>query len=313
MFRMLRRTVQIGACAAVLAAWLPPAQGAPAACVVAWRNADKLAKVGQLRSAKTSMLKCAHHTCGTVLHKECSRRVAELENDTPTIVPVVKDEDGNAVSDVDVVMDGEVVASGIDGRAVMVDPGTHEFTFQRGNRVLASYRTTILQGQRNRTVEVSLRDEDRPVVRSRLPPGAVVAGAAGRSGAPVTMVPEQEIDVDTGGRRLTPGSVTLGVVGALGLAGYGGALYQGNKENADLDLCLPAGNCRPEAVNRVRNFYQAARISLGIGLVALAGAAYLYFTSDSDDDAELALTRPKYRFDVQAAQSGGLAGFSGSF
>ncbi len=312
MFRMLRRTVQIGACAAVLAAWLPVAEAAPAACVVAWRNADKLVKVGQLRSAKTSMLKCAHSTCGSVLYKECSRRVAEIEADMPTIVPVVKDGNGNAISDVDVVMDGEVLASRIDGRAVTVDPGTHEFTFQRGNSVLAAYKTTILQGQRNRTIEVSLRDEDRPVVRSRLPPTAIVANPpGGGAGQSMSMAPEQEIDVDMGGRRLTPGAVTLGVVGALGVAGYGGALYQGNKENRDLDGCLP--NCRPEAVTRVRNYYQAARVSLGVGLVALAGAAYLYYTSDNEDSSEMAIGPARVRFDVQAAQAGGLAGFTGRF
>ena len=208
MFGMLRRMVQIGACAAILAVWQLPAYAAPAACVAAWRNADKLVKVGQLRAAKVSMLKCAHYTCGGVLSKECGRRVAEIENDTPTIVPVVKDEDGDALADVSLAMDGELVANRIDGRAVMVDPGTHEFTFQRGNRVLASYQTTILQGQRNRTVEVSL-DGDRPMVKTRLPPGSLVGAAiapsasgAAAEGQQLNFTPDQVEEESGGGRRV---------------------------------------------------------------------------------------------------------------
>jgi hypothetical protein len=318
MFGMLRRMVQIGACAAILAVWQLPAYAAPAACVAAWRNADKLVKVGQLRAAKVSMLKCAHYTCGGVLSKECGRRVAEIENDTPTIVPVVKDEDGDALADVSLAMDGELVANRIDGRAVMVDPGTHEFTFQRGNRVLASYKTTILQGQRNRTVEVSL-DGDRPMVKTRLPPGSLVGAAiapsasgAAAEGQQLNFTPDQVEEESGGGRRITNGTLLLGAVGALGVAGYAGALYQGNKENRDLDICAPG--CRPEAVDRVRKFYQAAKISLGIGAAALVGAGLLYFTSDGGEEvASKGTTGKGYQFALSPTQAGGMAAFSGSF
>jgi hypothetical protein len=269
-----------------------------------------------------SMLKCAHYTCGSVLSKECGRRVAEIETDTPTIVPIVKDEDGEPMADVALAMDGELVANRIDGRAVMVDPGTHEFTFQRGNRVLASYRTTILQGQRNRTVEVTL-DGDRPMVKTRLPPGSLVgaaiapsaSGGGGAGGAQqLNFTPDQVEEESGGGRRLTTGTMVLGAVGALGVAGYAGALYQGNKENRDLDDCTPM--CRPEAVDRVRTLYQAAKISLGVGVAALVGAGLLYFTSDSG--AEVAASNgngpaPGYGFALSPTQAGGFAAFSGSF
>jgi hypothetical protein len=315
MFGMLRRIVQIGACAAILAGWQLPAYSAPAACVAAWRNGDKLVKVGQLRAAKVSMLKCAHYTCGGQLSKECGRRVAEIENDTPTIVPIVKDADGDAVADVAMAMDGELVANRIDGRAVMVDPGTHEFTFQKGNKVLASYRTTILQGQRNRTVEVSL-EGDRPMVKTRLPPGSLVGAAisppanSASTGQQLNFTPDQVEEVAGGGRRFTTGTLLLGAVGALGVAGYAGALYQGNKENADLDACAPG--CRPEAVDRVRKFYSAAKISLGVGVAALVGAGLLYFTSDGGEEVASNGTTG-YRFALSPTQSGGFAAVGGSF
>jgi hypothetical protein len=323
--RLLGRMLQIGACAAVLLAWVRPSYSAPAACVAAWRNADELAKAGQLRLAKTTMLKCAHHTCGGTLHKECSRRVAEIEGDIPTVVPVVKDANGDPVTEVDMLMDGELLASRIDGRAVVVDPGTHEFTFQTPRGLIASYRTVILQGQRNRSLEVTLRP-GRAMVKTRVPSGALVAATmsddspsargtrGGRGGAEnpeLNLVPEADDEPLRGGRRITTGSVAMAGLGVLGVAGFSLANYQGNKENRALNSCSP--NCTPESVDRVRKIYQYGRISLGVGVAALAGAALLYLTSSPSRSAEMAAASG-YWLDVQpTASGGGYAALSGSF
>jgi hypothetical protein len=319
MLRMLRRMVQIGACAAVLIAWLPPAYSAPKACVVAWRNADTLAKDGQLRAAKTQMLKCAHYTCGGALSKECSRRVVEIEADTPTIVPVVKNDSGEAITDLQLAMDGEVLATKIDGRAIMVDPGTHEFTFQTDKNVYGSYKAVILQGQRNRPIEVTLRAEDRrPLVKRRDMPGSLTAAAMRqermRQEQEMSDRPEVNFVPDEGeepqGRRFTSGTLGLAGVGVLGLAGYSLGNYTGNKENKALNDCSP--NCSVDSVNRVQNFYNVAKISLGVGIAALAGATYLYLTS-APDEPQLALIPGGYRLDVQPSRGGGFAALSGSF
>jgi hypothetical protein len=316
MLRMLKRMIQVGACAAVLVVTMRPAHSAPAACVNAWRNGDNLVKVGKLRAAKTSMLKCAHYTCGSNLAKECSRRVVEIEGDIPTIVPVVKDESGEAITEIDMVMDGEVLVNRIDGKAVMVDPGAHEFTFRTSRGyVLGSYKTVILQGQRNRTVEVTLRSEgEMPLVKTRVPPGALVAASmpqnngGRRVGTPeLNLVPDEE---EEGGRRLTTGTLAMAGIGALGVAGYALASYTGNRENRALNDCTPM--CNPAAVDRVQKLYQGGKIALGVGVAALLGASYLYLTS-APKPVEMALDASKLRLDLLPTTQGGMAGISGSF
>ena len=157
------------------------------------------------------------------------------------------------------------------------------------------------------------------MVKTRLPPGSLVGAAIAPSasgggmadGQQLNFSPDQVEEESGGGRRFTTGTLMLGAVGALGVAGYAGALYQGNKENRDLDVCAPG--CRPEAVDRVRKFYQAAKVSLGIGVAALVGAGVLYFTSDGGEEVASNGTAKGYRFALSPTQAGGFAALSGSF
>jgi hypothetical protein len=307
---LLRRMVQIGVCAALLFTWLPAAQSArKTTCASAWRDAKSLIKSGQLRQAKSSMLRCAVAACGARLRQECAQRVAEIEGEIPTIVPVVKDSGGNPLTELKMMMDGELVADKIDGRAVAVDPGPHQFTFEGKRGVLASYKTVILKGQRNRTMEVTLGAWGRePVVKTRVPPGFLAPSMKGADTPAFNLVYDEE--TSGGGTRIGAGTYALAAVGALGLAGYGLTTYQGNRENKRLDLCSP--NCSQASVDRIRRMYLVGRISLGVGAAALLGATYLFFTSDSGT-SELAMRGPGYRLDVQPAAAGGLATWSGSF
>jgi hypothetical protein len=42
-----------------------------------------------------------------------------------------------------------------------VNPGTHEFSFDMGAGVVATQKVTIVRGQRNREIAVSLRTPER--------------------------------------------------------------------------------------------------------------------------------------------------------
>src|SRR5262249_15802740 len=75
----------------------------------------------------------------------------------PSVVPVVTDETGAPRVDVQVRIDGELVATQLDGRALPVDPGMHEFSFTMDGNVIARQKLMILQGQRNRQIAATLR------------------------------------------------------------------------------------------------------------------------------------------------------------
>ena len=309
----------LGACAAAVALGASPAEAAPkrgpGSCAFSYSHAETLAKAGQLREAKASMLKCATGSCSDNVRKECARRVTEIESDIPTIVPLVVNENGETVTEVTVTMDGELVAARTDGRAVPVDPGRHEFVFQTNRTVLATLRTIIVQGQRNRTIEVSLRPGQVALTKSSVPtapaPGALAP--AGLVEAEDDMVEPAAPDVPPSrGRTFTPTTMILGGVAVLGAGGYFLTTFLGNKDADKLDACRP--DCDQKTVDRIRAYFLAGKISLGLGVAALATGAYFYFTSASGEPAKkMAVNRTGLRLDVRPAASGGVALFSGSF
>ena len=323
---LLSRTILIGASAAALVAWSQPAQAAPrraSSCASAYSGAEELAKAGHLREAKDSMMKCAVARCLAVVRTECARRVSELEQDIPTVVPAVQDQSGQPLTDVQFVMDGELLASNLDGRAVAVDPGSHVFTFRNSLGILANVKTLILQGQHNRSIEVNLRDmREPPLVKTSAPlPSGGLAGArrpaglegTGRLGQASVIdngAPARLMDVESNrGKRFTTASYSLAGLGLLGVTGYGLATYLGNR---DVAACSPS--CEESTLQNVRNVFLGGKIALGVGVASLAGATYLFLTSDNRRSSEVAVNRTSgYRVDVQPTESGGFAAVSGTF
>ena len=93
----------------------------------------------------------------TVAHK----LYAQLESDIPSVVPLVSDENGEPRVDVQVTIDNELLTSRLDGRALPIDPGMHEFSFTADGAVLATQRLMIVQGQRNRPIAITLQKRRR--------------------------------------------------------------------------------------------------------------------------------------------------------
>ena len=141
------------------------------ACLAAFRSAEMHVQSGQLRAAKDRLLACAQPTCSKFLREQCAGRFSQMQSEFPSVIPLASDDSGQPRSDVQVAIDGEALASRADGRAFPVDPGWHNFTFSADGEVFARQKIVILQGQRNRTIEVSLKTsgDSRPGVT---PPAA---------------------------------------------------------------------------------------------------------------------------------------------
>jgi hypothetical protein len=344
----IRRMFQLGVCATVLV-FGASSQAAPpkksksskssssetkTQCVYAYKNGAAQAAAGQMRLALESLKSCAHAHCGTAVFKECSRRAVMLEADIPSVVPLVVDAGGRTVADVQVTMDGEMLVSKIDGRAINVDPGEHEFAFKNERGVLGTLKVIVPQGQRNRPLTLELSGSHRPSAAARAsapaaPAPAQVAAApaasesASTSESPPTpsAAPTEDASVDmapaeapaTASKWRRPGLLptVLGGVGVLGLTGYGLFTYWGNQDNRLLDECKP--DCKPSSVTHIRRMFLTGKIAAGVGLAALVGGTLLYLTSGSSSSTEVALGDSRYRLDVAPTASGGVAAFSGSF
>ena len=264
-------------------------------CSGAYRHARESESAVLLREAQRAFRACAATTCSSSLRQRCASKADQLDMDIPSIVPLVTDQAGAPRLDVEVRMDGVLVSPHIDGSALPVDPGLHEFAFDVGGS-LVTKRIMIAQGQRNRPISISLRKQ---VARDQ-PPGAAQHVVA-RLPAPTP--PEASRS------RSLALPIVLGSVGLLGGASYALLVYWGRQSNARLAQCTP--DCPSASVQHIRNLYLAADISLGVAIAALGTATWLLLTGDSA--TERPKSPPSYALNLQPLRSGAFASIAGSF
>jgi len=138
----------------------PPRRSETPDCSTTFRTAREREQSGHLREAATLLADCARASCGSALRRECASDYTRLDaEDIPSIVPTFTDAAGAEREDVRLSMDGEVLATRLDGRPVPVDPGLHEFSFEAGGGVVTRLRLLIVEGQRNRAVVVTMPAE----------------------------------------------------------------------------------------------------------------------------------------------------------
>ena len=280
------------------------------ACAAAYTQAEEKAKAAHLREAKDLLSKCARATCGTFLHQECTTLYTQLDADVPSVVPLVTDDSGLPHDVVEVRMDGELLTSQLDGHALQVDPGKHEFSFSSGGTVFSVQKVMIVQGQRNRPIAVKLHTGKKKADASDGEAVAVAPEGDAGSGGEATQEEEGATGASasagsSGGGSATSASSAASTEGAsaprvrtitrtravsaktpmlsyvfagTGVAALGGAAlltYWGRKDNTSLDnSCTP--NCTHSSVDHVRKLYLAADIAAGVGVASLIASTWLY-------------------------------------
>jgi hypothetical protein len=332
---LIRRSFQVGACGAAILLCAVPGKTEPekpksdkAACKVAYKTAQEREQSSRLREAQELYLACSKVACGAFMRPECTTKYTQLQSDVPSVIPVVTDETGAAKVDVQVKMDGELLTSKLDGRALPVDPGMHEFQFSTDAGVIATEKVMIMVGQRNSPVAVSLAKHGQrtlaasvtlpaPANRSSLEPHATPSKLSTDKAAPPKMVSESspvEESPDMAApepRRKSAGALPY-IIGGAGVLGLGaGALLTvwGKKDNDALGQCSP--NCLSSSVSRVKTLYTVADISIGVGAAALGVAAYIFATTGYTK--EKAPTKAAYSVDMQPTKNGAFATVSGAF
>jgi len=222
-----------------------------------------------------------------------------------------------------------MLASHIDGMAVLVEPGAHDFTFTNAQgAVLATQKVLVLEGQRDRPVSVTVGGKSQVAAASPPPPASKAEAKPEPEPAPAA--PEKTADqekpapeespaahVESSGdqRWSMPKSAFPYVLGGLGLAGVAAGTVLtvwGNKDNTDLEnTCSPS--CKSTSLDHVKTMYVAADISFGVGAAALAVSTFLFATSHSTEGSVKPAPRDALMVDVHPTQSGAFASVSGSF
>jgi hypothetical protein len=284
-------------------------------CADAYKDGQEKEKAGHLVEAREQYSECAKSACGPFLLNECTTRHARLDSDIPSVVPVATHKSGKPYQHVQVTLDGEPFCSSLDGRALQVDPGMHEFVFTTDKGLTATEKVLILQGDRNRRIGVSLgkHRETADVGDPALPAEGAQDKTAGEAAPEADHHPSNapaEPPAEAAPKKGVPAlSWVLGGVGVLGGGGYVLLSTWGKKDNEALRQCAPS--CAQSSVDRVKQRYLAADISLGVGVAALGSALVVYALRGPREESVPA--QQAYAVDVHPTTAGAVASFSGSF
>ena len=231
-----------------------------AQCIAANERAIILRKQLHFLAARNEASTCASASCPSEIREECARRIAEIEAEQPTIVFQIQDDGGTDLSAADVKLDDQP-ARRVDGSALSLDPGAHEFVFTSHGMQTVRRSFVIREGEKDR--------------RERIVMHAVVASPSTQ--APVTVSSKRSPVFRAAG---------LGIAGA-GLVGVGLGVFFGlrasslwsssQSECGDARPCNAADHAR--AVQDHDSASTAATISTvafacGAGAIAIGAASF---------------------------------------
>lgn len=219
----------------------------PQACVGANERGYTLRKEEKLVEARAELLVCAAAGCPPIILEECADLARQVDAEIPSLV-IAASAGESDVTDATASIDGVVVRSELDGRAIELNPGKHELKVVRRDGTTRSVSVLARAGEKNRMVRVSFS-------------------------AP-TVVPPPETE---GEAPLPVASIVLASVSAVALGLFVGFAVDGFGRQQDLlDGCAP--DCAEDDVDAMRRSYLVADISLGTSVVTFGVAAVLFFT-----------------------------------
>lgn len=226
----------------------PEASAAPKAeCVGQLDRAQSLRSAHKLREARASYIACSAASCPELVREDCSKSLVDLDAAMPTVVFSAR-AGGHDVTDARVLVDGEAIASALDGRAVALDPGNHVVRFERTGGGATEVRLVAREGEKNRAISASFTPTTPP----------------------------------TEGRKTEAGRfpVLPVLLGGTGLLALGGSLYVRLGADSDADrlrsTCAPT--CDQSSRDALGDKLVVANVALGVGIgvLALAAATWLF-------------------------------------
>jgi hypothetical protein len=263
------------------------AQGIDDACLEAPVEGQRLERAGRLSAARALFETCSRNTCPAEIVEDCTRWARRVDEALPSVVVAARDAQGRDVVDAFVSIDG-APAVAVSARALALDPGTHRFVFRRNKSAPSERQVVLREGEKNREIVVTFAGADRPV-------DALSVATVSSVGA-------------------TPPLFWIaGGVGVAAIASFAvfGALGVSERSSDD------CGNgCTPAQKSSVDTKLRIADVSLGVGVVALGVATWMYLSRSHVDAARAssrapaghgASSTPRACFDVQPVRAGGVA------
>jgi hypothetical protein len=235
------------ACLLVALAPRSAAADRAAACVAASERGQELAYQHKLLAAREQLRACARPECPTAVAQDCAAELARVTERIPTIVLAAHDADG-PVSSVRAVVDGSLVVTSLDGRAIEIDPGIHTFHFEATGRAAVDMRVPVSEGSRLERVDA----------RFEVPSGST---STATSGAPW---------------HVPLGALVLGGVGVIGLAG---GTYFGVEAVGEHSRLSSSAEVTQHDLDTFDAHRHLSTVGFAVGVLALGAAAWIFARS----------------------------------
>jgi hypothetical protein len=237
-----------------------------AQCIDANTRAQDLRRDGELSAAREQLRLCTSPVCPGLVRSDCTKRLDELESAQPTILFDVKDGAGHDLTEVTVTMDGHPLADKLDGTALQVDPGEHEFVFRAPGQDPVTDKVLIKESEKARREKV------------------VIGAAPPAAAPPPHTAPPPEASTDSSGTRRLIG-LLAGGAGLAGIAvGSVFGLLTSSAIKTQKNDCSSATNCPnyPDAASAHNTWTTDGAVSTAAfiaGGALLVGGAVLFFTA----------------------------------
>lgn len=263
------------------------------ACAEAYEQAQVTRNSGKLKESEEHLRVCVRDVCPDFVKTDCGQWLSDVRREMPSVILVVTDGSGNELTDVQVTIDGTVHPAAVDGRAFEINPGPHEFTFEREG-AKRSERVSIRQGEKNRVIKIELvtrTDSDNDGVLDADDRCPTQAGDPSNGGCPVPVAPV--IVKESGLSGLETGAIIAAGVGALGFGTFAvmGTLSRLNANQA-VDQCGKQGaKCDKTEIQDYQDkealYNPIANVGAIVGGVGVATAVVLYALSLEDNSGDV--------------------------
>ncbi len=262
----------------------------PQACVASFDKGQTLQSEGKLKLAREQFLQCSRG-CPDVVMNECLQGVQKVESSMSSVVLNAKSGDRDVI-DVKVTMDGQLLTTRLDGKAFLVDPGPHTFTFESaGHPSLPPQQVLVKEGEKNRQVTGIFE---------------------GPKAATSVLASPSDGNANSGSKPFPVLPVVLGSVGLVAI-GVGAVFWIGaNSKFSDYETsCKP--NCTTTQADEVKSKALVGDILVGVGAASLLAGTILFFVQNSGETKAAKHSVPNTAWSVAPISGGVFGSLSRSF
>ncbi len=134
----------------------PPAvdPGAAEKCTHAFSAAQKLRRESKLIAAAAELSTCSQPSCPAIVNEPCRRWLREVREATPSVAITAKDPAGKDTVAVQIYVDGQLRASQLTGKPLLLDPGPHTIRLHHGQATPIEQKIVATEGEKARVIAV---------------------------------------------------------------------------------------------------------------------------------------------------------------